>query len=89
MPISPAVTVDPAVNNVPLTMTFLKADGTADSTLDLREEPIDLIWRYRNNATGIDTCSRPWQNPGPSGILAPSGPSILGTKRRTRRARPR
>ncbi|HWR97908.1 MAG TPA: hypothetical protein VN317_05740, partial [Candidatus Methanoperedens sp.] len=73
------VTVDPLANNVPLKLTFLKADGTADSSLDLREEPIDLIWHYRNNATGIDTCSRAWLPPAPAGIVAPAGPSIQGT----------
>jgi hypothetical protein len=78
VPLEPK-TVDPMVNNVPLKLTFLKTDGTADSSLDLREEPIDLTWRYRNNATGIDTCSREWVPPAPSGIVAPSGPAVLGT----------
>ena len=78
VPLSPAVTVDAMLDNIPLKLTFLKADGTADSSLDLREEPIDLIWRYRNNATGIDTCSRPWETPGP-GDPAPAGPAVLGT----------
>jgi hypothetical protein len=78
VPLEPK-TVDPLVDNVPLKLTFLKVDGTADSSLDLREEPIDLTWRYRNNATGIDTCSREWIPPSPSGIVAPSGPSVLGT----------
>ncbi|HEY5999654.1 MAG TPA: type II secretion system protein [bacterium] len=73
------VDVDPQLDNIPLKLTFLKADGTADSSLDLREEPIDLRWHYRNNATGIDTCMRAWAPPAPEGIIAPQGPTIMGT----------
>jgi len=65
--------------DVPLKLTFLKADGTADNTVDLREEELRLTWRYRNDATGIETCSRMWWPPAPEGIVAPPGPTVGGT----------
>ncbi len=77
------ITVPALADNIPLKLTFRKADGTVDPTIDLRGDRFDLTWLYRNDATGITTCTREWRPPSTAGIVGPEGPSIMGTTQST------
>ena len=64
--------------NVPLSFRFFLQDGTMSALSDMREANLELVWWYKNNATGVESCSLKWIPPDPRGVTVPIGPVVSG-----------